>query len=391
FIPPYDATVTQKMYDAGMVLLGKTNMDEFAMGSATNHSYFGPTSNPFDLNRVPGGSSGGSAAALAAGLAPISTGSDTGGSIRQPASYCHLVGIKPTYGRISRYGMIAFASSLDQAGVFAHTTEDAALLLSILCGVDEKDSTSSYEEVPDFSKSLESNQLYRIAVPSSFFAALDSEGQAEFRRVLTTLEQMGHTVSWIDLPIQDYVIPTYYTIAPAEASSNLARYDGVRYGHRHENAHTLEELYSLSRTEGFGEEVKRRILMGTYVLSAGYYDAYYQKALLIRQHLKQVFAKTFESFDIIATPTTLSAAFLHNAHDTDPVAMYYSDLCTVSVNLADLPGISIPVMQHQGLPFGLQLIGRPFDEATLLNCSAQIERALPWHSTHSPIAMQEVV
>ena len=390
FVPPYDATITKRLYESGMVILGKTNMDEFAMGSATDHSYFGPCSNPYSLDRVPGGSSGGSAAAVAAGLAPFATGSDTGGSIRQPASYCHLVGLKPTYGRISRYGMIAFASSLDQAGTLCRTVEDSARMLAIMAGSDAQDSTCSEEAVPDYLAATQDlSKKYRIAVPLSFFKAMDSEGQSEFQRILDLLKAMGHHVEMIELPIQNYVVPTYYIIAPAEASTNLSRYDGVRYGHRSTQASNLDELYIKSRSEGFGPEVKRRILVGTYVLSAGYYDAYYQKALKIRQTIKNRFATLFQTFDIIATPTTLSAAFKHNAHDNDPVAMYYSDLCTVSVNLADLPGISLPLMKHEGLPFGFQLIGKPFDETTLLCLSAQLEKASPWASEHSPIALKD--
>ncbi len=390
FIPPYDATVTHRLYKKGMVILGKTNMDEFAMGSATSHSYFGACSNPYSLDRVPGGSSGGSAAAVAAGLAPFATGSDTGGSIRQPASYCHLVGLKPTYGRISRYGMIAFASSLDQAGTLCRNVEDSARLLSILAGDDSNDSSCSNESVSDYIAAIyDRSKKYRIAVPNSFFEAMDHEGKLEFQRVLDVIRSLGHETERIELPIENYVIPTYYVIAPAEASSNLARYDGVRYGHRSLEARSLEELYIKSRSEGFGSEVKRRILTGTYVLSSGYYDAYYQKALKIRQTLKNRFAEIFKKFDMIATPTTLSSAFKHNAHDNDPIAMYYADLCTVSVNLADLPGISLPLMQHQGLPFGFQLIGKPFDEATLLCLSAQLEDASPWASHHSLIALKD--
>jgi aspartyl-tRNA(Asn)/glutamyl-tRNA(Gln) amidotransferase subunit A len=390
FVPPYDATVTKRIYESGMVVLGKTNMDEFAMGSANDHSYFGPCSNPFDLSRVPGGSSGGSACAVAAGLAPFATGSDTGGSVRQPASYCHLVGLKPSYGRVSRFGMIAFASSLDQAGILSRSVEDAARMLSIMAGSDDNDSTCSTLPVPNYIEALKNRtKLYKIAVPESFFKALDAEGQTEFLRILDIIKDLGHHVEMIELPIEDYVIPTYYVIAPAEASSNLSRYDGIRYGHRTESAQSLEELYIKTRSEGFGEEVKRRILIGTYVLSSGYYDAYYQKALKIRQTIKNRFATLFQSFDMIATPTTLAAAFQHHAHDKDPVAMYYSDLCTVSVNLADLPGISLPLMTHQGLPMGFQLIGRPFDEETLLCLSSQLEEKAPWNNTHSLIALKD--
>jgi aspartyl-tRNA(Asn)/glutamyl-tRNA(Gln) amidotransferase subunit A len=286
--------------------------------------------------------------------------------------------------------MVAFASSLDQAGTLCRNVEDSARLLAILAGDDINDSTCLSEPVPDYvAATLDRSKKYRIAVPISFFEAMDHEGQREFQRVLDLMCSLGHKVERIDLPIQDYVIPTYYVIAPAEACSNLARYDGVRYGHQSLQAKTLDELYIKSRSEGFGSEVKRRILTGTYVLSAGYYDAYYQKALKIRQALKNRFSAIFAEFDMIATPTTLAGAFKHNAHDNDPIAMYYADLCTVSVNLADLPGISLPLMQHQGLPLGFQLIAKPFDETTLLCLSAQLEEASPWSSHHSLIALKD--
>jgi aspartyl-tRNA(Asn)/glutamyl-tRNA(Gln) amidotransferase subunit A len=386
FIAPYDATITLKLQQQGLVMLGKTNMDEFAMGSTNEHSYFGPCKNPFDLERAPGGSSGGSASAVAAGLAPFATGSDTGGSIRQPASFCHLVGLKPTYGRISRYGMIAFASSLDQAGPLTQTVADAALVLEAIAGHDPLDSTSSEKSVPAYYKQLtDGPSTFKIAVPQSFFKAMDEQSQQGFMQVLEQIKDIGGEVDFIELDIQDFVIPTYYTIAPAEASSNLARYDGIRFGYRTPDAKNLNELYMKTRGEGFGAEVKRRILMGTYVLSSGYFDAFYQQALRVRALIKQRFNDVFKKYHVVATPTTLSEAFKLKMHDHDPLAMYYSDLCTVSVNLADLPAISLPLMQRNGLPFGFQLIANHFDELTLLQIAHKIEQIAPWAHHHSPI------
>lgn len=387
FVPPYDATVTQRLFQAGMVMLGKANMDEFAMGSSTEHSYFGACRNPFDTDFVPGGSSGGSSAAVAAGLAPIATGSDTGGSIRQPASYCHLVGIKPTYGQVSRYGMIAFASSLDQGGVLAQTVQDAALMLEAMVGPDPMDSTThNATGNPAYSATLEQGaSRYKIAVPKTFIDAMDQEGQAEFHRVLQLLEKHGHQIDFVELNIANIVIPTYYVIAPAEASSNLARYDGVRYGYRSPQAQSVEEIYVKSRSEAFGYEVKRRILMGTYVLSSGYYEAFYHQATRIRAILRARFAEIFKNYDFVATPTALSSAFKLNALDHDPIAMYFSDLCTVSVNLANLPAISLPLMQHKGLPLGFQLIAPHFEETRLFQFSYQIEKMAPWSHILSPI------
>lgn len=387
FVPPYNATVTQRLFDAGMVMLGKANMDEFAMGSSTEHSFFGACRNPFDTDYVPGGSSGGSSSAVAAGLAPIATGTDTGGSIRQPASYCHLVGIKPTYGQVSRYGMIAFASSLDQGGVLAQSVTDAALMLETMVGPDPMDSTT-HEATPgaSYSKNIEhAAAQYKIAVPKAFVDAMDEEGQSEFHRVLDMIRKNGHQIDFIDLNIASIVIPTYYVIAPAEASSNLARYDGVRYGHRSADAKTIEELYVKSRSEGFGYEVKRRILMGTYVLSSGYYEAFYHQATRIRAILRKRFAEIFEKYDFVATPSALSSAFKLNALDHDPIAMYFSDLCTVSVNLANLPAISLPLMRHKGLPLGFQLIAPHFEEARLFQFSYQLEKMSPWGHIISPI------
>jgi aspartyl-tRNA(Asn)/glutamyl-tRNA(Gln) amidotransferase subunit A len=386
FIAPYDATLTQKLHNNGLVMLGKTNMDEFAMGSTNEHSYFGSCKNPFDLDRAPGGSSGGSACAVAAGLAPFATGSDTGGSIRQPASFCHLVGLKPTYGRISRYGMIAFASSLDQAGPLTQTVADAALLLETMSGHDPMDSTSAITPVPGYYSLLNQGpKSFNVAVPRSFFEAMDNTSQEAFNEVLDQVRSVGGHIDFIDFDIKDFVIPTYYTIAPAEASSNLARYDGIRFGYQTPHAKNLNELYRKTRGEGFGPEVKRRILMGTYVLSSGYFDAFYQQALRVRALIKQRFESVFKHYHVIATPTTLTEAFLLKSHDHDPVAMYYSDLCTVSVNLADLPAISLPLMQRNGLPFGFQLIANHFDEVTLLQVSHKIEQAAPWAHYHSQI------
>ncbi|NBV28023.1 Asp-tRNA(Asn)/Glu-tRNA(Gln) amidotransferase subunit GatA [bacterium] len=386
FVAPYDATVTKKLHEQGLVMLGKTNMDEFAMGSTNEHSYFGPCKNPFDLQRAPGGSSGGSASAVAAGLAVFSTGSDTGGSIRQPASFCHLVGIKPTYGRVSRYGMIAFASSLDQGGVLSQSVADAALVLEAMSGHDPLDSTSAHQPVPQYFNLLNNApNSFKVAVPRSFFEAMDPSSQEAFKKVLEHIRSIGGEVDFIDFNIQDIVIPTYYIIAPAEASSNLARYDGVRYGYQTPHAKNLEDLYMKTRGEGFGAEVKRRILMGTYVLSSGYYDAFYQKALKVRALINSGFQEIFKKYHVIATPTALSEASLLKSHDHDPLAMYYSDLCTVSVNLANLPAISLPLMQRHGLPLGFQLIGNHFDELTLLQISHKLEQVSPWVDHLSPI------
>lgn len=376
FIPPYNATVTQKFFDQGAVMLGKTNMDEFAMGSSNEHSYFGPCLNPYGENLAPGGSSGGSASVVAAKLAPFATGTDTGGSIRQPAAFCHLVGLKPTYGRVSRYGMIAFASSFDQAGPLTRTVEDAAIVLDQMTGHCPQDSTSAkmaptkcYENLK---KGLGKN--FKVGLVKQFLERLPQSLQKQFEALSSMISSLGGQVELIDLPMIEQMIPTYYIIAPAEASSNLARYDGVRYGFRAEQYSSLEELYVQSRSQGFGDEVKRRILTGTYVLSSGYYDAYYNKAQKVRQLITEHFEKLFQTYDFVLTPTTLDHAFELGSHDNDPVAMYYSDLCTVSANLAGLPAISLPAFEHNKLPFGIQFIAPAFEEEKLLSLSYQLEQ-----------------
>ncbi len=381
FIPPYDATVIQRFNAAGAVLLGKTNMDEFAMGSSTESSFYGPTRNPWNTDLVPGGSSGGSAAAVAGRLAPAATGTDTGGSIRQPAAFCGITGLKPTYGRVSRLGMVAFASSLDQAGPMAHSAEDCALLLNTMAGHDPLDSTSSTMATADYCASLgDSLAGLRIGLPREYFSAgLDAATGACIGSALQELEAQGATLVEVSLPHSDLTIPTYYIIAPAEASTNLSRFDGVRYGYRCDNPTDLHDLYTRTRQEGFGDEVKRRILVGTYALSAGYYDAYYKKAQQIRRLIKQDFMDCFEQVDIIAGPTTPGPAFALGAKANDPIAMYLEDVYTLAVNLAGLPGMSIPAGFVDNKPVGLQLIGRHFDETRLLNVAHRFQQATDWH------------
>lgn len=381
FIAPYNATVVEKINDAGMVTLGKTNMDEFAMGSSNETSFYGPVKNPWDTDRVPGGSSGGSAAAMAARLAPIATGTDTGGSIRQPASLCNLTGLKPTYGRISRYGMIAFASSLDQAGPMAHSAEDAALLLNVMAGFDERDSTSVERDVPDYSSTLnDSLDGLRIGLPKEFFSeGLDPSIAAVVDAAIKTYESLGASVKEITLPNSGLAVPTYYVVAPAECSSNLSRMDGVRFGHRCEDPKDLTDLYERSRGEGFGDEVKRRIMIGTYALSAGYYDAYYKKAQQCRRLISDDFKQAFNDVDVIMGPTAPTTAFKFGDKTDDPVAMYLADIYTISTNLAGLPGMSIPAGFVDGLPVGLQLIGNYFDEARLLNVAHRYQQVTDWH------------
>lgn len=381
FIPPYDATVVSRLRTAGTVMLGKTNMDEFAMGSSTETSVFGVTRNPWDLNCVPGGSSGGAAAAVAAGFAPLSTGTDTGGSIRQPASLCGITGLKPTYGRVSRLGIIAFASSLDQAGPMTHTVEDAALMLQAMSGIDAGDSTSADLEVPDFSAGL--NQPVaglKIGVPKEYFNHnLDEQVAKKIHEALDELVKEGAELVDIELPHTEQGIATYYIIAPAEASTNLSRYDGVRFGHRCENPENLNDLYERSRSEGFGEEVQRRILVGTYALSAGFYDAYFKKAQQVRRLISEDFKKAFEHCDVIAGPAAPGTAFPLGAKTDDPLAMYLEDIYTLSVNLAGLPGLSIPAGLINGMPVGLQLIGRAFDETTLLRVGHRFQTRTDHH------------
>ena len=371
YISPYDATVIERLRRAGALIVGKTNMDEFAMGSSTEYSAFFKTRNPWDLERVPGGSSGGSAVAVAVRAAPLSLGSDTGGSIRQPASFCGVIGLKPTYGRVSRYGLVAFASSLDQIGPFARKTEDIALIMEVISGHDPRDSTSSKREVPKFTQELGKNiKGLRVGIVREFMEDGVEEGvKRAFEGFLKDMEKEGAYIEEISLPHVKYAIPCYYIIAPSEASSNLARYDGVRFGYRTEKYQDLIDMYSKTRDEGFGPEVKRRILLGTFALSAGYYDAYYLKAMRVRRLITQDFEKAFERVDLIATPTSPTVAFRFGEKTDDPIAMYLSDVFTVSVNLAGLPGISIPIGMSNNLPVGGQLIGKAFDEASLLRVS----------------------
>ncbi|MAV75668.1 MAG: Asp-tRNA(Asn)/Glu-tRNA(Gln) amidotransferase GatCAB subunit A [Cellvibrionales bacterium] len=389
FVSPYDATVVSKMKTAGAVMLGKTNMDEFAMGSSNETSFFGPVKNPWNLETVPGGSSGGSAAAVAAQLAPAATGTDTGGSIRQPAALCGITGIKPTYGRVSRYGMIAFASSLDQAGPMTKTAEDAAILLNSMSGLDYKDSTSLDTAVPDFTATLdESLAGLKIGIPKEYFdQRLDTAMADAVQASLAELEKLGAKLVDIELPNSALSVPAYYVIAPAEASSNLSRFDGVRYGYRCNEPEDLEDLYTRTRSEGFGEEVKRRILVGTYALSAGYYDAYYRKAQQIRRLIKDDFVRAFEQVDIIAGPTAPSTAFKFGAKTADPVAMYLEDIYTIAVNLAGLPAMSLPAGQLDNMPIGMQLVGNYFAEHKLLNVAHQFQLATQWH-TPTPTSLK---
>jgi len=382
FISPYDATVVERMQAAGIIMPGKTNMDEFAMGSSNETSWYGPVKNPWNLECVPGGSSGGSAAAVAAGLVPAATGTDTGGSIRQPAALCNLTGLKPTYGRVSRYGMIAFASSLDQGGPLTRTAEDAALLLNVMAGFDPKDSTSINEAVPDYTASLETPLTgLRIGLPAEFFSeGLDPEIAAAIETAAAQFEKLGATLHRIHLPNMKLSIPAYYIIAPAECSSNLARYDGVRYGHRCDNPLNLEDLYKRSRSEGFGHEVKRRIMIGTYALSSGYYDAYYLKAQKIRSLIRHDFVEAFKKVDVILGPTSPCVAFKAGEKTNDPISMYLSDIYTIAVNLAGLPGLSAPAGFVKNLPVGLQLIGNYFEEARILNVAHQFQKVTDWHT-----------
>ncbi len=382
FIAPYDATVVDKLARRGTVMLAKSNMDEFAMGSSNETSHYGSVRNPWDESTVPGGSSGGSAAAVAAGLATFATATDTGGSIRQPAALCGLTGIKPSYGRVSRYGMIAFASSLDQGGVLTRSAEDAAVALQAMSGFDPRDATSLPLDVPDYPALLESSIAGKtIGLPREFFREGVEDGVAEaVEAALAQLRDLGAKTVPVELPNSEAGIPCYYVLAPAEASSNLARFDGIRYGYRAAGQDDLTDLYEHTRTEGFGAEVKRRIMIGTFVLSAGYYDAYYLKAQQLRRMIADDFNLAFEKCDVIAGPTTPGSAFALGEKNDDPVAMYLNDIFTNPVNLAGLPGISIPVgFDSKGLPVGLQLIGRYLDEAALLNFAHQYQRETDWH------------
>jgi aspartyl-tRNA(Asn)/glutamyl-tRNA(Gln) amidotransferase subunit A len=382
FIAPYDATVVAKYREQGMVMLGKTNMDEFAMGSSNETSFYGAVKNPWDIKCVPGGSSGGSAACVAARLAPAATATDTGGSIRQPAALCGITGLKPTYGRVSRWGMIAFASSLDQAGPMARTAEDVALLLGAMAGFDAKDSTCLDREVPDYSATLNSDLTgLKIGVPKEYFGAgLNAQTAECVQAALREYEKLGATLVEISLPHSHLAVPAYYVIAPAECSANLSRFDGVRYGYRCENPQDLSDLYCRSRAEGFGEEVKRRILVGTYVLSAGFYDAYYRKAQQARRLMQQDFVEAFKQVDVIMGPTSPSPAFAFGAKGNDPVAMYLEDIYTIATNLAGLPGMSLPCGLVDNKPVGLQIIGNYFDEARMLNVAHRFQQVTDWHT-----------
>ena len=378
FVAPYDATVVEKLKGEGALIVGKTNLDEFAMGSSTEYSAFFTTRNPWDLDRVPGGSSGGSAATTAVLSAPVALGSDTGGSIRQPAAFCGVIGIKPTYGRVSRYGLVAFASSLDQIGVFGRRTEDVALVLEVISGWDERDSTSANKPVPEWSKVVKNvPEKIKIGIPKEYFEYdLQKEVKESFEAWIRELEKEGYEVKEVSLPNVKYAIPTYYIVAPSEASSNLARYDGIRYGYRARGYKDIWELYSKTRDEGFGQEVKRRIMLGTFALSAGYYDAYYLKAQKVRKLIYEDFMKAFQEVDVIASPTTPTLPFKIGEKTDNPIEMYLSDILTVPVNLAGLPGISIPIAWKNNLPVGGQLIGKPWDEATLLQLSYLWEEKL---------------
>ena len=383
-MPPYDATVVRHLYEAGMVLLGKTNLDEFAMGSSTENSAFFPTHNPWDLTRVPGGSSGGSAAAVAAQEALGALGTDTGGSVRQPAALCGMVGLKPTYGRVSRYGLVAFASSLDQVGTLTKDALDAALLLNVIVRHDPLDSTSVEVPTPDYTARLNQGvKGLRIGIPREYFSAgIQPEVEEAVREAIRTLESLGAVAQEVSLPHTEYALPTYYLIAPAEASSNLARYDGVKYGYAYSDAADIWDMYRKTRQHGFGSEVKRRIMLGTYALSAGYYDAHYLKAQKVRTLIKKDFDAAFESCDVLIAPTTPSVAFRIGEKVADPLQMYLSDIFTLSLNLAGLCGVSIPCGFAQGLPVGLQVIGKPFDEAGILRVAHTYQQATDWHKRH---------
>jgi aspartyl-tRNA(Asn)/glutamyl-tRNA(Gln) amidotransferase subunit A len=381
YVATYDATVVDKLAQCGAVPLGKTNLDEFAMGSSTENSALMTTRNPWDTERVPGGSSGGSAAAVAADLCTFALGSDTGGSIRQPASFCGIVGLKPTYGRVSRYGLVAFASSLDQIGPLTKTVADAAIVLSAIAGHDPKDSTSVKKEIPDYTRALQKNiKGLKIAVPKELMGeGIDPEVKKTVLEALKVYEQQGATFKEVEMPSFKYALSAYYLIAPAEASANLGRYDGVRYGYRTKKAEDLITMFSRTRREGFGDEVKRRIMIGTYALSAGYYDAYYLKAQKVRTLIKQDFEKVFKDFDVVITPTSPTVSFKIGEKSNDPLSMYLSDIATIPVNLAALPGISIPCGFSKGLPVGLQIITRHFDEETLFRTAYAYEQATEWH------------
>lgn len=383
YIPPYNATAVSKLQEQQYVMLGKTNMDEFAMGSSNENSGFFPTRNPWDLERVPGGSSGGSAATVAAKQAFFSLGSDTGGSIRQPASYCGVVGLKPTYGLVSRFGLVAFASSLDQIGPFTRTVEDTAIVLQAIVGHDPYDSTSANVEIPDYVSALTGDiKGLKVGIPKEYFHAegADPEVIAQVQKAIRVLEGLGAIVDEVSLPHTKYALATYYLLAPAEASSNLARYDGVRYGVRTEDSENLIDMYKRTRSEGFGSEVKRRIMLGTYALSSGYYDAYYLRAQKTRTLIKQDFDQVFADYDVILSPTAPTVAFKSGEKMDDPLTMYLNDIYTIPVNLAGVPAISLPCGLVNGMPVGLQMIGKAFDEATLLRVAHAYEQAAGFHA-----------
>jgi aspartyl-tRNA(Asn)/glutamyl-tRNA(Gln) amidotransferase subunit A len=388
FVPPYDAHVITQLREADAVLIGKTNMDEFAMGSSTENSAFQVTKNPWDLTRIPGGSSGGSAAAVAACEAPLSIGSDTGGSIRQPASLCGIVGMKPTYGRVSRFGLVAFASSLDQIGPFSHDVRDAALLMEVIAGHDARDSTSVDRPVPPYTQTLDKPvKPLTIGVAREYFGeGLDPEVEKSVRAALDVYRSLGATIKDVSLPSSPYAVAVYYIVATAEASSNLARYDGVHYGHRTKDFDSMIHMYSRSRGEGFGKEVKRRIMLGTYALSSGYYDAYYVKALKVRRLIKDDFDKAFAECDVVMGPTAPTAAFKAGEKTDNPLAMYLSDIYTISCNLAGIAGISIPCgFTKSGLPIGLQILAAPFEEDKLLRIARMYEAATDWHTRRAKL------
>ena len=387
FVSPYDATVVEKLKSENLIDLGKLNMDEFAMGGSTEYSYFHKTYNPWNLNKVPGGSSGGSAAAVAANMVPWALGSDTGGSIRQPSSFCGVVGLKPTYGLISRYGLVAFASSLDQIGPITKDVEDSAILLNLIAGHDEKDTTSADIAKKDYTKNLKNDiKGKKIGVPKEFFGeGINAEVKEKLQEAIETYKELGAEVEEFSLDIAKYSLATYYIIACAEASSNLGRFDGIRYGYRTPEFSNLKELYKKSRSEGFGSEVKRRIILGTYVLSSGYYDAYYKKAQQVRTLVTNEFNKAFEKYDVILTPTSPTVAFDIGSKTTNPLEMYLSDICTVSVNIAGLPGISIPCgVDSTGMPIGMQLIGNKFCEETILNAAYTFEQKIKFRENYKP-------
>ena len=387
FVSPYDATVIGKLKDENIISLGKLNMDEFAMGSSTESSYFKKTKNPWNLNKVPGGSSGGSAAAVAANMVPWALGSDTGGSIRQPASLCGVVGLKPTYGLVSRYGLVAFASSLDQIGPITKDVRDSAMLLSLIAGHDEKDTTSEEIEKKDYTKALKNDvKGLKIGVPKEFFGeGINEEVKKELTKAIETYKELGAEVEEFSLDVAKYALATYYIIACAEASSNLGRFDGIRYGYRTPEYSNLKEIYKKSRSEGFGPEVKRRIILGTYVLSSGYYDAYYKKAQQVRTLVSNEFSKAFEKYDVILTPTSPVTAFNIGEKSNNPLEMYLADICTVSINIAGVPAISIPCgVDSEGMPVGMQLIGNKFEEEKILNAAYTFEQKVKFRENYRP-------